>query len=100
MSKPATFWLTDELNKVNKGSIYKGKTWNEIFEIRKNPKTSKSWWIEKVYNYKEKDSLFADKSFSHYQLKCEEGLKNKIPTCLNDYIKNNFKDEKYITQAI
>lgn len=87
--------LSKILDKKQNGSIYQGKTWREIFEIRSNPETSKSWWIEKVN--KSSDSLLGDDEFSHYQLRSEEGYKTKIPSELNDYIEKNFNtDEKYI----
>ena len=85
------------LNKKTQGSIYKGKTWKEIFEKRLNPNETKSWWIEKVY--KTGDSLLGDDVFSHYQLRSEEGYKTRIPSELNNYIENNFNtDDKYITE--
>lgn len=85
------------LDKKTNGSIYKGKTWKEIFDKRLNPSETKSWWIEKVN--KQGDSLLDDDSFSHYQLRSEDGnYKTKIPSELNDYIEKNFDtSEKYIT---
>lgn len=90
-----------ELDKKHTSIAYKGKTWRELFEKRLNPKESKSWWIEKVYDYKENDSLFADKQFSHFKLADETGrIKTKIPKELNEYIEEKFDtSQKYITQA-
>lgn len=86
---------TKLLDKVNTGSIYKSKTWREIFEKRLNPNESKSWWIEKVN--KPSDGLLADDVFSHYQLRAEEGYRTKIPSELNDYIEEKFDtSDKYI----
>lgn len=86
------------MNTINKGSIWHGYKWKTIFEYlpTKEHNEYKSWWIEKVYT--NSDNLFSDKIFSHYQLACEEGYKNKIPTKFNEYINATFKDDKYITE--
>ncbi len=87
-----------QLQKKNNGSIYKGKTWKEIFEKRLNPNESKSWWIEKVYTYT--DSLLDEGKLSGYQLKSEEGYKTSIPKELNEYIEEKFDtSDKYINKA-
>lgn len=90
-----------KLDKINKGNIWHNYTWKTIFEYlpTKEHNQYKSWWIEKVF--KTSDSLLADKIFSHYQLKCEEGFKNKIPAEFNDYIEKTFNtNERYITNLI
>ena len=75
-----------ELNKKNKGAIYQGKTWGDIFEIIKSGKNKAVWITE--HKTPLNDSLF-DFTIDYYILKCEEGYKNKIPTALNEYIKKN-----------
>lgn len=83
------------LNKINKGAIYKNQTWQSIFDKLSN--NNKSWWIEKVFV--SSDTLLSDDKFSHYQLKCEEGLKNKIPSEFNEYIEKTFNtNDRYITE--
>lgn len=82
----------------NNGAIWHGYEWETIFKYlpTKEHNQYKMWWIEKVY--KTTDNLLTDDEFSHYQLACEEGFKNKIPAKYNDFIKNTFKDERYITE--
>ena len=82
---------------INKGSIYHNTKWIDIFNYLTTKNPYKSFWIEKVYINSE-NLLDNDKKFSHYQLKCEEGFYNKIPKKFNDFIKQTFKDERYITE--
>ncbi|MBR1620272.1 hypothetical protein IJ674_10335 [bacterium] len=80
------------MNTTHYGSIWHKTKWKTIFEYlpTKEHNEHKMWWIEKVYKN--------NKIFSHYQLACEEGYKNKIPTKFNEYIKSTFKDDRYITE--
>ena len=74
------------LKRTNKGSIYKNKTWADIFDIIASGK-NKAVWIT-AHKMPLKDSLF-DFTIDYYILKCDGGFKNKIPTELNEYIKKN-----------
>lgn len=101
--EPQTISIQDKfLDKKNQGSIYKNKTWREVFEKRLDPKESKSWWIEKVYKGDPNGSLFDDDVFSHYQLRAEgTNYKTRVPKELNEYIERNFNtNDKRITNAI
>lgn len=101
--EPQTISIQDKfLDKKNQGSIYKNKTWREVFEKRLDPKESKSWWIEKVYKGDPNGGLFDDDVFSHYQLRAEgTNYKTRVPKELNEYIERNFNtNDKRITNAI
>ena len=89
------------MNTINYGHIWHKEKWKNIFEYLTSKKYNphKSWWIEKVYIDEESDNLLDERLvFIGYQLKCEEGYKTRIPARFNEYIKNTFKDERYITE--
>ena len=85
------------MNTINKGKIYHNTNWIDIFNYLTTKNHHKSWWIEKVYINSD-NLLDNNKVFSHYQLKCDEGFKNKIPSKFNEFIQKTFKDERYITE--
>lgn len=89
------------MNTKNKGNIWHGYKWKTIFEYlpTKEHNEHKAWWIEKIEIYDPSAGLFSDKKIClGYQLKCEEGYKNKIPERFNEYIQKTFKDDRYITE--